>query len=387
MIVNAPRTTLADAIARAKAIAPGRATVPILSHCRLTARGHTLTVEATDLDRHIAVAVEVEVIAEGTACLPVVRLAEALKRAPEEGPVRLETMADTGRVKMTAGRARWTFAGLQPDDFPTLGFGAIDIAFEVDADTLAGMLTRASAAASTEEVRYYLNGVCLLEGPDGNLCAVATDGHRLILVEAEMPEGGGGLTARIVPSASIAGILATAAGTTEIEFDDALRMRVRAGGATLTTKLVDGTYPDYRRVMPAAGGGTVCVTTVAALRAAALRTRLIADVPEKSKTRAVALSVEGKRIVVHAHGSTGDAYDEADAAFEGAPCVIGLDGTYLVEMLDQLPATGSVEIEISDPGSPLRITSADAPDITMVLMPRRLPGDGGDAGGEEANDE
>ena len=366
-----PRDRLEPALALALKAADAKNEVAILGHVLLIAGDEHLEVVACNLDVMLRIAIPAEVEARGSVTVDARTLQQAAKNLPEQSMIALAEEPGGARVRLACGRARYRLAALPAEDFPTLAVNDVAHAFEVEGKVLARALELTRHAVGKDEVRYYLNGVFLGEDAAGDLVFVATDGHRLARVSLPMPDDAGGVAGVILPRQSLAQIADIAAGmagdAVEIEIG-AGAVRFRARAVTFVTKLIDGTFPDYSKVIPADGPGTVLATVeAAALAASVARVTVVAA----GKSRAVRLDL-GESLTVLSTGTTGEAVDEVDLTRQGGELALGFNGVFLAELLGLVPAGDAVLHLPADAAGPVRITAEALDGVTLVLMPMRV---------------
>lgn len=257
MKITVQRDTLAPALAALSRVVERRNTIPILSNILLCAEGDRLTLRATDLDIQAETGLPCEVAEPGAITLPAHTLSDIVRKLPAEATVAFESVKpDHDRMVVKSGRSRFTVQSLPESDFPDITAGEFSHRFTLPAKDFAAAFGQVEFAISTEETRYYLNGIHMHTLPvDGQtkLRAVATDGHRLSRIELPAPEGSAGMPAVIVPRKTVAELGRMAKdqdGEITLEFS-ANKIRATIGASTLTSKLIDGTFPDYQRVIPA----------------------------------------------------------------------------------------------------------------------------------------
>ncbi len=370
------RDLAAPVVARVRKVTARKDTIPILSSILVASGPEKIHFVATDLDQMIDVEIPATVAASFRACVDARMLEAALKRFPEDGTVSLTEETDgegVAALRLVCGRARVRLAALPEADFPRLDVGRVVDRFEIAGTVLADALRTVAPAMSDEETRYYLCGVHMAENRDGDLAFAATDGHRLHRKTLDMPEDAGGLAGVIIPRATIDDLapLAGEAGEAPVtvEIGETL-MRVAAPGATLTTKLVDGKYPDYERIIPPVTDASRTVVVGTDALAAALASALVAA-PNKD-SRMVTLRFSGETIDVSAsRGDGSEAAADLDAALDGAPLTIGVNGGYLIDALDQIPG-GTADLTLADPETPIRVSGEHAQGVTIIVMPMRL---------------
>jgi DNA polymerase III subunit beta len=256
MKVTLERTALLKALGHVHRIVERRNTIPILSNVLIEARERHLTLKATDLDLEATESAPADVAQEGSTTVPAHVLYEIARKLPEGAQVSLEVSGEAGQLLLRSGRARFHLQCLPASDFPDLTTGDLSHRFALSSGDLKKLIDNTQFAISTEETRYYLNGIFLhVTEVDGAamLRAVATDGHRLARVELPAPQGAAGMPGVIVPRKAVNEIqklIEDLAQEITIELSTA-KARFQFGDVMLTTKLIDGTFPDYGRVIPA----------------------------------------------------------------------------------------------------------------------------------------
>lgn len=343
------RHELARLLSAVTKAVPSRNTLPIIATVRLVTDGGKLTATATDLDIEISGSIN----CEGTlsACIDAKLLSAAVSKA---GGDDLTFEQDGNTVTMKAGRSRYKLPSLPVDDFPTMAVGAFDAEFEIDA---AGLFGPVAFAISTEETRYYLNGV-YIHNTDAGLVAVATDGHRL--ARHTVPTVGD-IPAVIVPRKTV-GIVPKGALTVKLS---QAKIQFVAADVTITSKLIDGSFPDYDRVIPKNNDKRITFTGDDVVKAAN-RVAVVAN----DRAPGAKLSIDGSEINMSLHGE-GEADDVVACDYGGEPIEIGFNASYLAELVGQFPA-GDVTMALLDGGSPAVFTSKAAESLLCVLMPRRV---------------
>ncbi len=366
------RALLLRALTHNQSVVERRNTIPILSNVRLEGRDGKLRLTATDMDLEVVEAVDAHIGAEGGTTAPAHLLHDIVRKLPEGAEVGMETGDDGGRIVLRCGRSRFTLPCLPTEDFPVMAEGEFGHEFQIAAAHLRRLVDKTRFAISTEETRYYLNGIFLHapEGDDGaTLCAVATDGHRLARVEMELPEGAAGMPGVIVPRKTVAelrklidegdGAVAVALSRTKIRFD--------FGAVRLTSKLIDGTFPDYVRVIPT-HNDKVLEIEGKLLATAVDRVSTIST--EKSRT--VKLALESGKLRLSANSPySGSAAEELDVGYDGPAIEIGFNARYLLDMTERTDGA-NVEFAMADAGSPTLMRDTGDPSTVYVLMPMRV---------------
>ena len=251
MRVTIERAALLKALNHVQSVVERRNTIPILSNVLIKAEGDGVRLSATDLDIEVVETSPAEVGQAGATTAPAHMLYDIVRKLPDGAQLEINQGPDENRISIFAGRSRFSLAALPPEDFPDLAAGAMSHEFSLSAEDLKALIDKTRFAISTEETRYYLNGI-YLHAVDDMLRAVATDGHRLAQVQLPLPDGAAGMPGAIVPRKTVlelAKLAEDSEGTVEIAMSEA-KIRFSVGPVVLTSKLIDGTFPDYERVIP-----------------------------------------------------------------------------------------------------------------------------------------
>ncbi|MET3892812.1 DNA polymerase-3 subunit beta [Bosea sp. OAE506] len=370
MKLTISRDTLAPALAALSRIVERRNTIPILSNILLAAKGEVLTLRATDLDIEARTTLPCTAEIEGALTLPAQTLTDIVGKLPAGADITLATEGE--KVILRSGRSRFQLHSLPESDFPDITAGEFSHRFEMAAATLAEMIASTQFAISTEETRYYLNGIHLhTTEADGApvLRAVATDGHRLARLQMAAPEGAAGMPGIIVPRKTVgelARMAKDAKGDLAVEIS-ATKIRITAGATTLTSKLIDGTFPDYQRVIPA-GNDKRATVEAEAFRQAIDRVSTISS--ERGRAVKLSLSDAGLTLSV-SNPDSGAATEELSPDYAGPPVEIGFNSRYLLDVLTVLGGD-TVAMKLADAGSPAIFESRDNAPLLIVLMPMRV---------------
>lgn len=371
MQVLIDRAPLLKATGRAQGVVERRTTIPILQNVLISAEGGALSMRATDLDVEIVESLPAEIAEPGVATVSAHTLHEIVRKLPDGGKVSLTTDGDNG-LTVAAGRSRFALATLPKDDFPMMASSAFEAEFRAPSAVLRALFDKARFAISTEETRYYLNGVYLHVAEDGGekrLRAVATDGHRLARIDADLPDGADGMSDVIVPRKTVGELrkilddddqeIAVAVSETKIRFS--------TNDVVLVSKVIDGSFPDYTRVIPS---NNALKLEVSASRFAKAVDRVATVSSER--TRAVKLSMEADRLVLSVNSpETGSATEELDVAYDAEPLEIGFNAKYLQDIADQIGDAEAVFL-FSDPGSPTLVREGEGGEAIYVVMPMRV---------------
>lgn len=366
------RATLLKCLSHVQSVVERRNTIPILSNVLIEAAPDgSVRVMATDLDLQVvetmpAAAVETP----GAITVSAHLLFDIARKLPDGSQVSLET--GEGRMAVKAGRSRFSLPTLPRDDFPVIVEGDLPTSFELPAATLAQMIDRTRFAISTEETRYYLNGI-FLHVTDEDLKAAATDGHRLARFTIKRPDGADGMPDVIVPRKCVAELrklLEESLDTNVLVDLSASKVRFTLGGengVVLTSKLIDGTFPDYSRVIPT-GNDKLLKLDPKSFYEGVDRVATIAT----EKTRAVKMALDQDKVTLSVTSpDNGTAAEEVPADYSAAGFEIGFNANYLKDILGQIDGD-TVELHLADAGAPTLIRQDDKSPALYVLMPMRV---------------
>ena len=374
MKLTIERNDLLNALSHVQNVVERRNTIPILSNILLEAADGELKLTATDLDIEAVDAADAKVERPAAVTAPAGLLFDVVRKLPTGAELELDLDTDKQALFIRSGRAsKYELSTLPAADFQTMSSDEGATRFSMDATDFIRLIDKTRFAISTEETRYYLNGVYLhgAKTEDGAavLRAVATDGHRLALAEIAAPEGAEELAGVIIPRKAIneARRLADGLeGDVEIEVSDT-KIIVRAGRATLTSKLIDGSFPDYGRVIPKGNEKRLTVNNKA-FEAAVDRVSTVST----ERSRSVKLSLSSDKLVLAVnHAETGTGNEELDAGYADEPMEIGFNAKYLLDIASQIEAPDA-EFMFNDPASPALVLDPQDENTCYVLMPLRV---------------
>jgi DNA polymerase-3 subunit beta len=370
MRVTIERSAFLKALTHVQSVVERRNTIPILSNVLLQAGDGQLKLTATDLDIEIVESVPAEVAKSGATTVPAHMLYDIVRKLPDGAQLEIEQAGDGQRVSIFAGRSRFSLQALPHEDFPDLAAGDFPNSFQVTGSDLKGLIEKTRFAISTEETRYYLNGIYLHEVPSvGMLRAVATDGHRLAQAQIARPEGAKGMPGVIVPRKTVLEVVKLfegVDGAVEVSLS-ASKIRFAAGDLVLTSKLIDGTFPDYERVIPRNNDKTLELDT----RSFASAVDRVSTI-SMEKGRAVKLQIGGNKVVLTVNNpDSGSAEEEVACAYEADPLDIGFNSRYLMDVASQMKSDGML-FQLADAGSPTIIRDPGDEQALYVLMPMRV---------------
>jgi DNA polymerase-3 subunit beta len=374
MKFKADRATLLRALAHVQSVVEKRNTIPILANVMISVRDGRLTLTATDMEIAVVEDVAASSSRNGACTAPAATLFEIVRKLPEGAEVELDHAGGDAQLALRSGRYSTNLVVLPTEDFPSMTAGALPHKFALSAQQLRGLIDRTRFAISTEETRYYLNGIYLHAAEsDGAkvLRAVATDGHRLARVEEPLPPGAGSMPGVIIPRKTVNEVrklLDEVSGDVEIALSDT-RIQFKVGTITLTSKLIDGTFPEYERVIPRDNDKVLRVGKKDFADAVG---RVAAISSERS--RPVKLSLARDLLVLSASSpEQGTATEELDGdhvKYDAGPLEIGFQARYLNDITDQIPE--QVEFRFADGSAPTVVQDAGDASALYVLMPMRV---------------
>jgi len=372
MKISIERATLLRAVSQAQSVVERRNTIPILANVLIEAEGNTVSFRATDLDIEVVHKATAQVERPGATTVSAVTLHEIVRKLPDGALVNLTDDGTTGRLTVQAGRSNFALATLPKEDFPVMSATEYSANFSAPATVLRRLFDKTKFAISTEETRYYLNGVYfhVATGDNGPvLRAVATDGHRLARVDAKLPGGAETMPGVIVPRKTVGEMRKL------LDDDDAeiavsvseTKIRFATPEITLTSKVIDGTFPDYTRVIPT--NNTRRLEVDAADFAKAVDR--VATVSSE-RSRAVKLSLDEDRLILSVNApDSGNAEEELAVAYSDDRLEIGFNAKYLLEIASQVDRENAVFL-FSSPGEPTLMREGNDETAIYVVMPMRV---------------
>jgi DNA polymerase-3 subunit beta len=361
------RATLLKSLSHVQSVVERRNTIPILSNVLIEARDDgSIRLMATDLDLQVDESIQANVSTAGATTVSAHTLFDIVRKIPEGSQVEIN--AAEGKMQLSAGRARFNLSTLPRDDFPVIAEGDLPTKFELPAATLRQIIDKTRFAISTEETRYYLMGI-FLHLADDQLKAAATDGHRLARVTVPKPDGADGMPDVIVPRKCVAELrklLEELEGTVEVSMSPT-KIRFGLGSAVLTSKLIDGTFPDYNRVIPT-GNDKLLKLDPKSFAQGVDRVSTIAS----EKTRAVKMNVDRDKVTLSVTSpESGTATEEIAADYGSEGIEIGFNARYLLDILGEIDGD-TVEVHLADAAAPTLLRENDKSPALYVLMPMRV---------------
>lgn len=372
MRVTLERANLLKSLNHVHRVVERRNTIPILSNVLLTAEGSSLEMKATDLDLEITEAAPAAVEQAGATTVAAHLLYDIVRKLPDGTEVMLSTDPDGNSMTVVSGRSNFKLQCLPQSDFPELTAGEFTHTFRLDSDVLKNLIDRTQFAISTEETRYYLNGIYMHTAEADNdivLRAVATDGHRLARCETPAPNGAEQMPGIIIPRKTV-GELQKLVDDPDVAVTVELsesKIRFTIGAIVLTSKLIDGTFPDYQRVIPT-GNDKDMIVDRQTFADAVDRVSTVSS--ERGRAVKIALA-DGQMTLTVNNPDSGSATEELAVDYSADPMEIGFNARYLLDITNQI--TGSdVKFTLADAGSPTLIIDTADENSLYVLMPMRV---------------
>lgn len=371
MKLSIEREALLRSLSHVQSVVERRNTIPILANVRMNAADGALALTTTDMDLEINESVAANIDEAGGTTVPAHTLHDIVRKLPSDSAVELVVNAEGSQMTVKAGRSQFKLSCLPTGDFPEIGASDMPVSFALPASALRDLIDRTRFAMSTEETRYYLNGIYVhAADQDGVqvLRAVATDGHRLAMFDMPLPAGAENLEGVIIPRKCIGELrklIDEAADSIQLELSET-KVRFSFDHVVLTSKLIDGTFPDYQRVIPQ-GNDKIVEVDPKAFSSAIDRVSTISD----GKSRAVKIALNGKVMTLSASSAeAGSATEEVEVNGE-TDIEIGFNAKYLLDITSQINGEGC-RLTLDNPAAPTIIQDNGDPSSLYVLMPLRV---------------
>ena len=365
------RGALLKSLGHVQSVVERRNTIPILSNVRMEAGEGVLSLNATDMDLDIVDKGDADVSKPGATTARAQTLYEIVRKLPEGSQVEFDSDGE-GQLLLRSGRSRFTLTCLPTDDFPVMSSGEMSHTFSLPASEIRGLIDRTRFAISTEETRYYLNGIYLHAAERNGskvMRAVATDGHRLASVEGPLPDSADGMPGVILPRKTVGELRKLIDETVDdvrVELSET-KIRFVFDSVILTSKLIDGTFPDYERVIPIGNDKEMVVDCKSFAEAVDRVSAISAE-----KSRAVKLSLTSGVLVLSASSpESGTATEELEVGYQGEALDIGFNSAYLLDITRQIDGDSAC-FTLADAASPTILSETDDTSALYVLMPMRV---------------
>lgn len=366
MMINTTREALLDPLLQISGVVERRQTLPILANVLIQCHGNHAVLTATDLEVEMRTRAECDCSEEFELTLPARKLLDICKALPEGAAIKLKI--DGERATLTSGRGRYVLGMLAASEYPAIETTVSNSQFKITEKQLKGLIEKTSFAMAQQDVRYYLNGM-LLEVTSNRVRAVATDGHRLALSDVAVDLGDFEEQRIILPRKAVLEL-----GRMLRDNDDPVavdistnHVRFTHGTTTFTSKLIDGRFPDYERVIPPAGTSTLEVDRDV-LKQALQRASILSN--EKYRGIRYTLSKDNLQLVAN-NPEQEEAEEEIAVSYSGDEMSIGFNVGYLLDVLGVIE-TAVVRMTLTDPNSSSVITDSESDNSRYVVMPMRL---------------
>jgi DNA polymerase-3 subunit beta len=366
MKIRARRDDLLRPLQQIVGVVERRQTLPILANVLIAVKGQDLSLTATDLEVELKTGANVESAGDGEFTVPARKLLDIVKALPDDAELTIEL--DGSKATLRSGRGRYTLGMLPAQDYPSIDPSAASATFRLPIAVLKRLIDKTHFAMAQQDVRYYLNGL-LLEIRADRVRAVATDGHRLALCDARFEVDSGIDSQVILPRKAVlelSRLLDDSDEHADFEISNS-HLRVTLPNASFTTKLIDGRFPDYERVMPE-GATAVMTADKSVLKQALARTAILSN----EKYRGIRFRLNAGLLHLQAHNPEQDeAEEEVEVEYDGPEMTIGFNVGYLLDVLATVDGD-EVELAVVDSNSSCLMTQKSSSECRFVVMPMRL---------------
>ena len=368
------RSALLIALQHVHSVVERRNTIPILSNVLIEAREDGVYLTSTDMDIAVIEKVDLgksEVTQLGTTTTSAQMLYDIVRKLPDN--IKVEFLSEKNdRLGIKASSSSFALNCLPSEDFPSIAQEDFKHSFNIDALDLVRLIDKSSFAMSLEETRYYLNGIYLHAIKEDNvdkMRTVATDGHRLSRVDINLPQGAEGIPGVIIPRKTILEIrkiLEDHTGNVSLSISET-KIKLSFNNVVLTSKLLDGTFPDYSRVIPEHNDKLVSISNQSLSEAVDRVSTVSTD-----KTRAIKININKGSVVISAtNPDKGSASEHLDVVYNGDEVEIGFNSKYVLDVARQIKGN-EILIKLSDSVSPTLVYDKDDKEVLFVLMPMRV---------------
>ena len=365
------RSLLLKSLTHIQSVVEKRNTIPVLSNVKMEAKNNKLTLKATDMELEVQETIDAAVLESGATTASAHTLYDIVRKLPDGSEISFAFVKENSSLIVKAGRSSFTLSCLPAEDFPTIASENLPFSFVLDAKDLTALIDKTKFAVSTEETRFYLNGIYLHTTIKDNVSvmrSVATDGHRLACMEIDVPKGAGGIPGVIIPRKAITEIkklIDSFVGDIAISLSENM-IKIAFDDVVLTSKLIDGNYPDYEKVIPV-GNNVIMDADVATFAGAVDRVSIVSE-----KTKGVKLLLKsGILTISSSNQEAGSATEEIDVSYNADSLEIGFNYRYLLDILQEV-GQDTVRFAFSDAASPTVISNIADKRAVYVLMPMRV---------------
>ena len=362
------RGDLLKALNHAQGVVERRNTIPILSNVLLQATAGGVKVTATDMDVVIVDTTSATVEVEGAVTTSAHTLHDIVRKLSDGSQIKLEQAPGSDVLTIESGRSSFKLQTLPASDFPSMDEGGLDVSFEISAVNLRDIVDGTRFAISTDETRYYLNGI-YFHVAEGSLRGVATDGHRLARLQITAPVGTENMPGVIIPRKTVLELRKLIDETDDVISVSLSENKIRFAfaGAVLTSKLIDGNFPDYEKVIPQGNQKTMELDCREFAQAVDRVSTISAE-----KMCAVKIAISNGLVGLSATAAdSGDANDQVEVNYNGEALEIGFNARYLLDVCGQIES-GKAQFLMNDGASPTIIQDLEDDTALYVLMPMRV---------------
>jgi DNA polymerase-3 subunit beta len=362
------KSKLLKPLSHIQSVVERKNTIPILSNVIISANDDKLSLSATDMDIDILEKINCNVINSGSVTVTAHILYDIVRKLTDGSEVEIEY--NDGTASLTSNKSKFQLPVLPVEDYPTLSKGDFPISFKLTVGELSRLIDKTKFAISMEETRYYLNGI-FIHKHEKTLVAVATDGHRLARTTIPLPSGGEIIKGAIIPRKAIFEIRKLIEDYAEdsdlsISLSDS-RIKIFAGETTITSKLIDGNFPDYEKVIPVDNSNVLILDCQSLTESVDRVSTIFSD-----KSKSVRMTLSPNKLTLEANSpDTGSASEEIEINYSSDEIGIGFNARYLLDVTSQI-GTGNIKIALKDSGAPALISVPDDPESLFVLMPMRV---------------
>jgi len=368
-------TDLVKALSHIHGIVEVRHTLPILSNIIISAEDNKLSFSSTNLDIFCSDSINAQISQNGSTSVSASTFYEIVKRLPSGSDIQITLSEEDSTLILKCGRSKFNLTTISPEDFPKISTEDLSTKFILSATELKRMIDKTKFAISNEETRYYLNGIFFHRTQKNSidiLRAVATDGHRLAQYDIPLPQGANEINGIIIPKKTIQElrrVLDDASGDINIELNEN-KVRFSFNNMQITSKVIDGTFPDYTKVVPTTNNKVV-ITKNDELKSSIERVSAVA-INEEAKSKAIKIFIESNKLLLNVDSSSrGSAVEEIDIDYEQDKVEIGFNSRYLIDICNEIDGE-KITLKLLDSISPAIILDESDDNLFFVLMPMRI---------------
>ena len=367
MKISIDRGILLKALNHVQSVVERRNTIPILSNVKIDANEKNISLVATDLDLEIIESIDANVSGSGSTTVSAHTLYDIVRKIPEGSMIEME-LNSNDQMEIKSGQSNFDLPCLPDEDFPEMSSGEMPCGFSIDSGNLARLIDKAKFAISTEETRYYLNGI-FLHSVENELRSVATDGHRLACIKSDLPVGAEDIPSIIIPRKTVGEVrklIEDSSGILDIKVSDT-KIQFTFNDVQLTSKLIDGTFPDYERVIPKNNDKELLIET----KAFASSIDRVATISSDKSKAVKFLLKDGLLTLTVINPETGKAIEKTPVDYTYEELEIGFNARYLQELTSQVDGK-NVEFSFKSSGDPALMRDIDDEGAIYVVMPMRV---------------